>query len=382
MNDLLLFGVMLLFALLLAVTLEMMVLPRIIYIAKKKNIYDIPCARKSHRNPIPRLAGISFFPVLLFVFSVCALIYSYCASPDSIGIYEPALKRLLGLITGNLLILGIGIKDDIVGVRYKHKMIIQFLAAVLLVASGLYINDFNGLFGIHEVSFWIGVPFTVLLAMFIMNAINLIDGADGLASGISGVALISFAILFLIRGMFFYTLICTILVGILIPFFYYNVFYPSRKIFMGDTGSLTLGFLLAYLGVRFAMNTPENNYEQFRAPVMIALSAMFIPIFDALRVMLGRALEGKSMFLPDRRHIHHKLLDLGFSHRKVMVSLVLCACLFVLINVALLSILDLNIIFALDIILWMGLVKILNEKLKLVHEYGEKVGQPVRIKKQ
>lgn len=363
------------FALMFAVILEMMILPRIIYIAKKKNIFDIPCARKSHRNPIPRLAGISFFPVLLFVFSVCMLV-----SPDSIVISEPTLKRLLGLITGSLLIMGIGIKDDIVGVRYKHKMIIQFLASVLLVIGGVYINDFNGLFGIREVPFWVGVPFTILLAMFIMNAINLIDGADGLASGIAGVALISFGVLFLTRGLCFYALICVILVGILIPFFYYNVFYPSRKIFMGDTGSLTLGFQLAYLGVRFAMKTPDSNYELFNAPVMIALSAMFIPLFDALRVMVGRALEGKSMFLPDRRHIHHKLLDLGFSHRKVMVSLVFCACLFVLINTLLLNVLDLNIMFALDIILWLGMVMVLNIRLKFICEYEERMGHPVRVK--
>ncbi|WP_321424501.1 MraY family glycosyltransferase [uncultured Bacteroides sp.] len=375
MNNILLNGGILIFALLIAVTLEMMVLPRIIYIAKKKNIFDIPCARKSHRNPIPRLAGISFFPVLLFVFSVCVLIL-----PDSIVISEPALKRLLGLITGNLLIMGIGIKDDIVGARYKHKMVIQFLASVLLVVGGLYINDFNGLFGVGEVPFWIGAPFTVLLAMFIMNAINLIDGADGLASGIAGVALISFGVLFFTRGLYFYALICVILVGILIPFFYYNVFYPSRKIFMGDTGSLTLGFQLAYLGVRFAMKTPDSNYELFNAPVMIALSAMFIPLFDALRVMVGRALEGKSMFLPDRRHIHHKLLDLGFSHRKVMVSLVLCACLFVLINVLLMSVLNLNIMFALDIILWLGMVEVLNIRLKFIREYEERMGHPVRVK--
>ena len=374
-NNILLNGGMLIFALLIAVTLEMMVLPRIIYIAKKKNIFDVPCARKSHRNPIPRLAGISFFPVLLFVFSVCVLIL-----PDSIVISEPALKRLLGLITGNLLIMGIGIKDDIVGACYKHKMVIQFLASVLLVVGGLYINDFNGLFGVGEVPFWIGAPFTVLLAMFIMNAINLIDGADGLASGIAGVALISFGVLFFTRGLYFYALICVILVGILIPFFYYNVFYPSRKIFMGDTGSLTLGFQLAYLGVRFAMKTPDSNYELFNAPVMIALSAMFIPLFDALRVMVGRALEGKSMFLPDRRHIHHKLLDLGFSHRKVMVSLVLCACLFVLINVLLMSVLNLNIMFALDIILWLGMVEVLNIRLKFIREYEERMGHPVRVK--
>jgi len=348
---------------LLAVVLEMMVLPRIIYIAKKKNIYDIPCSRKSHISPVPRLAGISFFPILLFVISIFVLIYSTQTTPKSILIYEPAIKRLFGLVGGNLLLLGVGIKDDIVGARYRDKMIVQIIAAIILVSGGLYINDFNGLFGIGEIPTWVGVPFTILLIVFITNATNLIDGADGLASGISGVALISLGILFMMRGMYFYTVICTILVGILIPFFYYNVFNPSRKIFMGDSGSLTLGFLLAYLGIRFAMNTPQS-YEVFNSPVMIALSALFIPLFDALRVMLERACVGKSMFLPDRRHIHHKLLDLGFSHRKVMVNLVLCAALLVLLNVLLVSMLNINIVFILDIALWLGLVAFLNIQLK------------------
>ncbi len=351
---------LLIFSLFCSVVLEMMVLPRIIYIAKKKSLYDLPNARKSHVQPIPRLAGVSFFPILLFVFSVSILILIKFQANDSLASLEPALRKMFGLIAGNILLLGVGFKDDLVGSRYRHKMIVQFLAATLLVSGGLYINNFNGLFGFWEISDWIGMIFTIFLIVFITNAINLIDGADGLASGISGVALVSFGILFFLRGMFFYSLICIILVGILIPFFYYNVFNTSRKVFMGDTGSLTLGFLLAYLGVRFAMADSGHNYSLFDSPVLIALSALFVPVFDALRVMLERASVGKSMFLPDRRHIHHKLLDLGFSHRKVMVSLVICAGLLVFVNVMLLHFLNINIMFVIDILLWLGFVQILN----------------------
>jgi UDP-N-acetylmuramyl pentapeptide phosphotransferase/UDP-N-acetylglucosamine-1-phosphate transferase len=361
-NAFLLIG-LLIFSLISSVVLEMMVLPRIIYIAKKKSLYDVPNARKSHEQLIPRLAGITFFPILLFVFSICALILMMYSRGVSLTSFEPALRKMFGLVAGNILLLGVGFKDDLVGSRYRHKMIIQFLAAILLVSGGLYINNFNGLFGIWEVPLYIGFPFTVFLIVFITNAINLIDGADGLASGISGVALISLGILFFLRGMFFYSLICIILVGILIPFFYYNVFNTSRKIFMGDTGSLTLGFLLAYLGLRFAMVAPYN-YNMFDSPVMIALSALFVPLFDALRVMLERAFSGKSMFLPDRRHIHHKFLDLGFSHRKVMVSLVICAEMLVLLNVILLQILNINVMFFLDIALWLGFVQVLNLMLR------------------
>ncbi len=350
---------LLLFAFMLSVALEMIALPRIIYIAKKKSLYDVPNARKAHKKMVPRLAGSSFFPILVFVFCVCALLFLQKNQLGSLSMYGPALRKLFGVIGGNMLLLGVGLKDDLVGSRYRHKMIVQFMAGLLLVSGGLYINDFNGLFGLGIIPIWVGVPLTVLLVMFITNAINLIDGADGLASGISGIALIAFGILFYFRGMFFYSLISVILVGILVPFFYYNVFKVSRKVFMGDAGSLTLGFQLAYLGVRFAMDVPPD-YGYFKAPVMIALSILFIPMFDALRVMVDRAFARQSMFLPDRRHIHHKLLDLGFSHRKVMLSLVMCAGFLILLNVLLLQLININWMFVIDIFFWFTFVQLLN----------------------
>lgn len=352
-------AVLLIFSFLVSCLLEMMVLPRVIYIAKKKGLYDIPDGRKSHTLLVPRLAGVSFFPILLFVFSICALIYALLSPVGSLMYYEPAIIKFFGMLAGNMVLLAVGIKDDLVGSRYMHKMLGQIIAAILLVSGGLYINDFNGLFGIYDIPAYIGVPFTILLVVFITNAINFIDGVDGLASGISAVALVAFAIFFFLRGMFIYTLISTIILGILAPFYYYNVFGTRRKIFMGDTGSLTLGFLLAYLGIRFSMNS-YINYNLFPAPVMLALSALFIPIFDALRVMLERALSGKSMFLPDRRHIHHKLLDIGFTHRKVMLSLVACVAFIIILNFTLLLNFNINIVFSLDIVLWLGFIKVLN----------------------
>lgn len=346
--------------------LELIFLPRIIYIAKKKELYDIPDGRKSHTCPIPRLAGVSFFPLLVFVFSICSLIYAMASPAGSLMHFEPAIIKLFGMVAGNMVLLGLGIKDDLVGSRYLHKMIGQFLAAVLLVSGGLYINDFNGLFGIYEIPIYVGIPFTILLVVFITNAINLIDGVDGLASGITAVALIAFGIFFYARGMFIYSLIVTILLGILAPFYYYNVFGTNRKIFMGDTGSLTLGFQLAYLGIRFSMNS-SLNYDLFPAPVLLALSALFVPIFDALRVMIERAISGKSMFLPDRRHIHHKLLDLGLSHRKVMVTLVLGVALIIILNFIAIHFLNINIVFGLDIVCWLGFIKVLNVLIQKRH---------------
>ncbi|MBP1594035.1 MAG: undecaprenyl-phosphate alpha-N-acetylglucosaminyltransferase [Bacteroidetes bacterium] len=356
-NDYTFSVILLIIALFIALIAETMALPRIIYISKKKKLYDIPDARKLHVHPVPRLAGISFFPIMLFAISVCALIAS--TDYNLQNIHEPTLIRLTALIGGCLLLWGIGVRDDTVGVRYKNKIITQLISAIILVSGNLYINNFNGLFGIWTIPDWAGILFTIGLVMFITNAINLIDGADGLASGISGVALITFGYLFLERGMFFYTLICIIMIGILIPFFYFNVFNTTRKLFMGDTGSLTLGYLLAFLGVRYAMDT-DANYNHLASPIIISLSAMFIPLFDALRVMLERMCKGKSPFQPDRRHIHHKLLNLGFSHRKTMVWLVICAEIFVILNTNLVKILNINLVFTMDMIIWLGLIQTLN----------------------
>ncbi len=352
-------AIILLVALFIAATAESMIIPRIIYISKRKKLYDIPDARKSHVSPVPRLAGISFFPIMLFAISICTLIASTSNNLENIHFYEPTLIRLAALISGCLLLWGIGVRDDTVGVRYKNKMVVQLLSAMIMVSGNLYINNFNGLFGIWTIPEWAGILFTIGLVMFITNAINLIDGTDGLASGLSGVALVAFGYLFLERGMFFYTLICTIMLGILIPFFYFNVFKTNRKIFMGDTGSLTLGYLLAFLGVRYAMDT-DIEYEQLTSPVMISLSAMFIPLFDALRVMLERMSKGKSPFQADRRHIHHKLLDLGFSHRKVMVNIVIWAEILVILNTNIVKFLNINAVFVIDMILWIGLIQTLN----------------------
>ncbi len=348
---------LLLFALIITLIAEAFILPWIINFEKKKKDI-ISDENKSLTSPFSGLAGISFLPIMLFVVSLSALIASIGYNMEFFHGSYPI--HIAALASGCLLIWVAGLIDNISGESYKKKkLIIQFLAAIIIVFGDLYINNFNGLFGIWAIPDWIGILFTIGLVMFITNAINLIDDADGLVSGISGVALIAFGYLYLQRGMFFYAMICTILVGILIPFFYYNVFNTTRKLFMGDTGSLTLGYLLAFLGVRYAMNT-DANYEQLTSPVIISLSAMFIPLFDALRVMLERMCKGKSPFEPDRRHIHHKLLDLGFSHRKTMVWLVICAEIFVILNTNIVKLLNINVVFTIDMILWLGLIQMLN----------------------
>lgn len=330
-----------------SVIIEMMVLPRIIYIAKKKRLFDLPDKRKKHSEPIPRLGGISFTPVILLVSLFCLFIrFIFQFWDEELFFYR--IPETILLVCGLLIIYLLGAKDDLVGVSFKKKFVIQFIASLCIVGSGVYINNLYGLLGFHEIPGFIGVVLSIGLIMFTTNAINLIDGADGLASGISAVALLIYGIMFSIYGMWTYAGIAFITLGLLAPFFYYNFAHPTRKIFMGDTGSLTLGFLLAFMILRISKYPPAVEIVP-GGLILLVLSALFIPLFDAFKVMVVRIAKGKGPFSPDRNHIHHKLIDLGFSKKKAVCLIVLTGALLVVANWILLWYLDCNLLLILDL---------------------------------
>lgn len=330
-----------------SVIIEMMVLPRIIYIAKKKRLFDLPDKRKKHSEPIPRLGGISFTPVILLVSLFCLFIrFIFQFWDEELFFYR--IPETILLVCGLLVIYLLGAKDDLVGVSFKKKFVIQFIASLCIVGSGVYINNLYGLLGFHQIPDFIGVVLSIGLIMFTTNAINLIDGADGLASGISAVALLIYGIIFSIYGMWTYAGIAFITLGLLAPFFYYNFAHPTRKIFMGDTGSLTLGFLLAFMILRIAKYPPAVEIVP-GGLILLVLSALFIPLFDAFKVMVVRIAKGKGPFSPDRNHIHHKLIDLGFSKKKAVCLIVLTGALLVVANWILLWYLDCNVLLILDL---------------------------------
>lgn len=330
-----------------SVIIEMMVLPRIIYIAKKKRLFDLPDKRKKHSEPIPRLGGISFTPVILLVSLFCLFIrFIFQFWDEELFFYR--IPETILLVCGLLVIYLLGAKDDLVGVSFKKKFVIQFIASLCIVGSGVYINNLYGLLGFHEIPGFIGVVLSIGLIMFTTNAINLIDGADGLASGISAIALLIYGIMFSIYGMWTYAGIAFITLGLLAPFFYYNFAHPTRKIFMGDTGSLTLGFLLAFMILRISKYPPAVEIVP-GGLILLVLSALFIPLFDAFKVMVVRIAKGKGPFSPDRNHIHHKLIDLGFSKKKAVFLIVMTGALLVVANWILLWYLDCNVLLILDL---------------------------------
>lgn len=346
----------LLLGLIIATTLARLIIPRILIISLRKRLFDTPDARKIHQKPISRLGGVSFFPAILFTVTF-VIGFSGITHCVPIGDIMKQWVQMLLMCSGLTLLFTIGIADDLIGVRYRQKFIVQLISASLFPLAGLYINDFYGLFGIHALPFIIGAPFTIILVVFITNAINLIDGIDGLASGLSMVALSVFGVLAILNEIWLLALLAFTTVGVLLPFFYYNVFGNAdrgRKIFMGDTGSLTLGFILSFLTIQYTMNTYEAGVS-YEGAILIAFSVLLVPCLDVIRVVIGRVRRGRNPFMPDKTHIHHKFLTMGFTPRKAMIFILCISFLFCVSNIILVSYMDNTILFICDVVIWIAM---------------------------
>ena len=337
---------------LMAIALGSVIIPRILVISVRKRLFDLPDARKVHCRPVSRLGGVTFFPVVVIVMCTIGLFrFSGMGNIPANTIYEA-----LSLLAGLMLLYLVGVCDDLVGVRYRRKFEVQILAAAFLPFAGLSIRHLGGLFGWYDISPWLGVPLTMLLTVFLVNAINLIDGIDGLASGLCMVAITLFGISFAWYGVWMYALLAFVCVGVLIPFFLYNVFGNAdrgHKIFMGDTGSLTLGFILSVMAVKYVSVMVQESSHLDGTPVVMAFSVLLVPSLDVFRVVLNRFRRRVHPFKPDKCHIHHKFLEMGFTPRRSMILIQLMAVAFIVMTLVLLRMgLLAPIVFMLDILVW------------------------------
>ena len=337
--------------------------PLILDFCKRKRLYDIPNERKVHKNATPRLGGISFFPSMLTAFFI-VLLFTPVVEQDTLPVNIWSAAFLAGL----LLIYGIGIIDDLVGLNATTKFIFQIATACLLPFVGLYINNLYGMFGIYEIPYWLGVPLTVFIIVFIDNAINLIDGIDGLAACLSFLALSGFLAYFVYNDVFVYTytIIVAGMMGALVAFAYFNLFGKAErntKIFMGDSGSLSLGFTLGFLAVKCAMN--NNNIWPYRPEaIIVPLTLLFVPTADVVRVTLYRLRHHKPLFDADKSHIHHKLMRTGMNQHQALVCIVLLAAWYVVMNALLFIVTSSTVIVIADITLYCIVNTYINHKMK------------------
>ncbi|MDB9139801.1 MraY family glycosyltransferase [Parabacteroides distasonis] len=363
----------LLFGFLFAVSLGMVIIPRILVISHKKRLYDVPDARKVHTMPVPRLGGLSFFPVILMSMFLVIGFRLYFWDMDTSSLSFNMLYEYLFLFVGMTLLYLVGVCDDLVGVGYRYKFAVQIAAAFLLVLSGNWFDSFGGLFGIYSVPVWVGVPFTVFIVVYITNAINLIDGIDGLASGLCCIALSVLSVIFFLRGQYVYALLAICTLGILMPFWCYNVFGNANrghKLFMGDAGSLTLGYVISFLIIHMSV-TNEVSPTLSNPYMVIAFSTVLVPLLDVIRVVLHRLREHKNPFLPDKNHFHHKLLRTGMRVRMVMVCIIAISAFFILLNSSLAWRVDITYLFFLNLFCWSILHIGLNGLIKRNRERKE-----------
>lgn len=340
-------------AFIVAMIIANIVLPNILLISHKRRLFDMPDERKVHHAPIPRLGGLAFFPVMLITMGGLVLVH-HLMGLNSGAMQGEAPYEYLALLVGSMMLFLVGLADDLIGVGYKKKFIVQILAASLLVASGVWIKSLDGLFGVYQVSPWFGMSFTVLIVVYVTNAINLIDGIDGLASGLCAISLVALAGLHIWLGLYSYALLCISALGVIMPFWYYNVFgneMRGRKLFMGDSGSLSLGYIISFLMIHLStVDVHPRAVSDYN--MVLAFTTMLVPLLDVVRVVGHRLRNKKNPFLPDKNHIHHKLLRCGLKVRQVMVSICLLSLMFILINVALIGDINITYILGIDIVVW------------------------------
>ncbi len=331
-----------------AFIVTLLTIPPIVTLIKRYKLFDIPNNRKEHILPVPTMGGIAI---------VAGMIISlFLWFPFSNGLGQICFFFSIASL------FGLGIMDDLKDLSAKYKFVVQIGLASLIALSGIRITSFDGLFGINNLSLSAQYSITILAIVGITNAFNLIDGIDGLAGGLAFMSLMILGLFLTISGDANTALVAFALAGAVFAFLYFN-FNPA-KIFMGDTGSLILGFVIAVLCIRLMqVNISLANPVLLHIP-MFVLGMVFIPVFDTLRVFALRIWKGGSPFDADKTHIHHLLTNQGFSH-VFAIRVIYFIHAFILIEVYLLQdlrqelILLLLIVFMLLVIVFLKNIRVL-----------------------
>ena len=292
-------------------------IPHIIRVSKLKELYDVPDQRKTHKSVIPTLGGLAIFAG----FTISSSLFY----PDDITLVE--FKYIIPAV---LIVFFIGIKDDILITSAFKKLLGQIIAALIIVIMGkIRITSMYGLFGLENLNESWSLALSIFTILVIMNGINLIDGINCLAGGVSMVITSFFGFWFYINDFQGPTVIAVSLLGSIIGFLWFN--RTPAKIFMGDTGSLIIGLLLAVLAIKFIELNPIAKSFSYRSAPIVAFGVLIIPLFDTLRVMLYRILKGNSPLSADQNHVHHRLLEIGLSHMQSSSVIMLVNIFFILV---------------------------------------------------
>ncbi len=294
----------------LALVLVVISVPPIVKVADAKKLFDEGNERKVHTRAIPVAGGVAIF----LGFTVSTIIATNGYTIDS-------LKFILA---ATIILFFTGLKDDILVIAPSTKFLIQLLAALLLIILGnIRITNFQLIFRVQEISYFVSVLVSLLLIMSTINAYNFIDGIDGLASGLGMLSSVAFGTWFYMAQDLPWAIMSFALAGSLAGFFYFNVLGKKNKLFMGDAGSLIIGMISAVLVIRFVEKNldPSVSHAVFASPA-VGFAILLIPLIDLVRVFFLRLYHKQSPFYADNNHIHHRLLQLIPSHPKVSLLIV------------------------------------------------------------
>lgn len=286
--------------------------PRMVRIALDKNIVDNPNARKLQRRPTPVLGGIAVFFGSVIGLG-CASITCDCSE-----LFIVVVAMMIMLYTGTM--------DDILDLSPALRFLIEIGTVLLLIFVGGYtLNDFHGLWGLNQIPQGVAIPLTVFAAVGIINAINLIDGVDGLSSGYCILTSLLFGVMFWYVGDRTMCMLAVVAAGSLIPFFFHNVFGKSSKMFIGDGGTLVMGIVMSVFVIRILRHGSMSEvYDAVNIGLVpFTLAVLSVPVFDTLRVMTTRILKRKSPFHPDKTHLHHMFIRLGCSHAATTLAILI-----------------------------------------------------------
>ncbi len=304
---------LLFFSFLFSCIITLYAVPSLIKLAYKKRLFDDPALeeRKIHKYRTPNLGGIAV--LISFAFTACLCI------PGNILPYANYI------FASGLLIFSVGLKDDLAALNPYKKFLGQAVTAFIVVYfADIRLTSFYGVFGIHDIHPVVSYPFTSLLIVFIINAFNLIDGINGLLGSVSMIVSLTFGFIFFQMEEYGLAILAVSMAGSVLGFLRYNV--GKARIFMGDAGAYTIGFIVSVLAIQFIeLNKPGEVtalVDSFsRAVPAVAIAILIIPIFDTLRVIVIRLSQGKSPFMADRNHLHHRLLDTGMTHTQATLVL-------------------------------------------------------------
>ena len=325
MNLILTFG-----AFIIGFILVMISIPPIIRVAHTKHLFEPFNERKVHTKIVPPMGGVAIF----IGFTISSII-----ATD--GISFDALKYIIASV---IIMFFIGLKDDLMDISARKKLVVQIFAAVILITLGnVRFTHLHGILGTNEIGFGVSLILSIFAMVVIINAFNLIDGIDGLASGLAILAAGTFGSWFYLTDHIQFAILSFALVGSLVGFFIYNVFGHRNKLFMGDTGSLIIGLVISALVVKFnEFNIDKTVPYAVSAAPAVSFAIIIVPLIDTLRVMTIRISNKKSPFSADNNHIHHRLLKLVTSHFKVTL-IIIAANAFIIAFALLLNHLSLNV---------------------------------------